>query len=71
MKIIITWEVEDGYVGMSRPQKSVFSPLDVVDSEEEWYALSEEDKESHIDEFLQYEFENKILFCQTGREVIT
>lgn len=43
MKIEVKWQVEDGYVGASRPQRTVIDTDDLMD-QEEWDALTEEQK---------------------------
>jgi hypothetical protein len=69
MKIKINWEIEDGYIGKSRPQKSIFNSNDYVD-DAEWNELSEQEKENYIDEFMQEEFLNKIIWYERSREII-
>jgi hypothetical protein len=63
MKINITWEVEDGYCGKSRPHNTVFDSEDYFKSEEEWNDLSEDEKNEYIHEYVQEEFENRISWC--------
>lgn len=69
MKIKITWEIEDGYVGKSRPHNSIFNS-DYYMDDDEWNDLSEENKEIYINEFLQEEFNNKISWSETSRDII-
>lgn len=63
MKLDITWEVEDGYAGKSRPQHSIFDTDE--DCVEIWDELTDEEKSELIDEFIQEEFYNKISFSIT------
>lgn len=67
MKIKITWEVSDGYVGKSRPQYCTFNSEDYMD-EEDWNNLSEEEKEQYINDFVQEEFNNNISWDITNRK---
>ena len=57
----ITWEVEDGYIGGSRPQHTIIpdEELEVFDTEEE--------KEEFIADWVQEEFESKISWSITSR----
>lgn len=64
MIIEITWEVDDGYAGKSRPQRSVFNTKDYYDTDEEWIDLSEDEKEEQIDDFIQREFESRISWIK-------
>lgn len=49
----IKWEVEDGYVGKSRPQF-----VDVPDEDLE--GLSPEEQDDIIEDYVQQDFDNKI-----------
>lgn len=62
MKLTIKWEVEDGYVGKSRPQKTIFDTNDYTNDEEEWNSLSEKEKMDYISEAVQEDFDQKIFF---------
>lgn len=65
MKINITWEVSDGYVGKSRPQHCTFNSDDYMD-EEDWNDLTEEEKQKYIDDFVQEEFYRNISWAITN-----
>jgi len=52
----VTWEVDDGYAGKSRPQH-----LDISDEEFE-ECTTEEDKQVLIEDFVQEDFDNRITF---------
>jgi hypothetical protein len=57
MKIIVKWEVEDGYVGKSRPQSTI------VDTDHHfWDSLNDEEKRQLIEECVQEDYEQKISF---------
>lgn len=60
MKITITWEVEDGYCGPSRPHKTIVDTNDHVDSDEEWEALDAGEKEIILQDAVQEDFESNI-----------
>ncbi len=62
MKIKIRWEVEDGYVGKSRPQKTVFNTNDYM-NDEDWEDLDQSEKEQMIEDAVQKDFCQKITFC--------
>ena len=49
--IIVTWQVDDGYAGGSRPQHTEIPDEDLDDCE------SEEEKQKIIDEYVQSDFE--------------
>ncbi len=57
----ITWEIEDGYVGKSRPQYTT------VDDDELALCETEQEREQLIEEAVQYDFEN-ITWSITSRE---
>lgn len=61
MKIIVRWEVEDGYAGNSRPQKTSINTDDYMD-QEEWDALSSDQKKEIIEEAVQGGFETVITY---------
>ena len=52
--VIIRWEVEDGYVGKSRPQ-STSIPRDEWDE-----CVTQEDRDALIEEWVQFDFEQRI-----------
>lgn len=60
-KIIVTWEVEDGYVGKSRPQSTTIDIEQNMDLTE-WESMSEDEKRDFIGEMVQCDFEQKISF---------
>lgn len=55
----ITWEVEDGYVGTSRPQHTKIDLNDDFDPED-WEEMSLEDKQDYIDEIVYEDFQERI-----------
>lgn len=61
MEIIAKWEVYDGYVGKSRPQETKFNTDDIMD-EDDWFALSDDEKHEIIEEAVQADYEDKISF---------
>lgn len=61
MKIIVEWEVEDGYAGKSRPQKTEIDTEDYFDNEE-WNEMTDDEKKEHLESFVQEDFEQKISF---------
>lgn len=58
----ITWEVEDGYIGKSRPQQTEI-PDDELDECE-----TQELKEELIREYIQEDFQQNISWSETSRE---
>lgn len=68
MKIKITWQVDDGYAGGSRPQTSILDTDEYFDSHGEWGKLSDEKKGAIIDGFIQEEFEQRITWDITNKE---
>ena len=64
-KIQVVWEVSDGYVGKSRPQKLEIDIENDVMSEEEWVELSHEEKLEVINEAVQDDFERTVSFSIT------
>ena len=60
-KIKVRWEVEDGYVGKSRPQTTIIDIEQLMDIEE-WEAMTEDKKREFIEEIVQEDFEQKISF---------
>lgn len=61
-KIIVKWEVEDGYAGKSRPQKTIIDIEKELMSEEEWNDLTLEQKIENIESIVQEDFEQRITF---------
>lgn len=61
-RITVKWEVEDGYVGKSRPQKTFIDIEKELMSEEEWDELSKAEKMEHIESIVQEDFEQRISF---------
>jgi len=59
--MIVHWEVEDGYVCKRRPQTTK-----IDDSEFE--GMDEEQKQQYIEECVQNDFEQNIIFCITEVE---
>ena len=57
----VTWEVEDGYVGKSRPQTTEIPDEDLE-------GLDEAQKEKVIAEAIQEDFDSKITWEITSRE---
>jgi hypothetical protein len=60
-KIKVRWEVEDGYVGKSRPRTTTIDIEQLMDIEE-WEAMPEDKKREFIEEIVQKDFEQKISF---------
>ena len=56
----VTWEVEDGYCGKSRPQYT-----DVPD-EELAHCETEDERQALIEEYIQSDFEQRISWCIVG-----
>ena len=59
----ITWEVEDGYCGKSRPHEII-----VPDDELAECGTDQERKELLIEEYVQTDFDNKVSWTITSRE---
>jgi len=62
MKITVHWQVEDGYVGKSRPQKTIIKPYEDL-GQEEWEEMSEEEREEYIEQCVQDDFNQKVSFA--------
>ena len=58
----ITWEVEDGYCGKSRPQHTEINDDELAEYE------TKEEKEEFIREEIQHDFEQSISWSETSRE---
>ena len=61
-KMIVNWEVEDGYCGKSRPQSTEISDDDLDACE------TEEEREFLIEDCIQEDFERNITWCRIDRE---
>lgn len=61
-KITVVWEVGDGYVGKSRPQRTVIDVENDLMCEEEWNELTHEEKIENIESIVQEDFEQRITF---------
>ena len=59
--IVVSWEVEDGYVGKSRPQTTEVKPYDDMDYEE-WEEMTNEEREAYLDDAVQTDFEYRISY---------
>ena len=57
----VSWEIEDDYVGKSRPQTTIVRPSDYY-GEEEWNDMSEIDREVFVEECVQEDFNQKVSF---------
>lgn len=60
--MLITWEVDDGYVGKSRPHHTEVSDEDLAECE------TEEEREELITESIQADFDSEISWGETNRE---
>jgi len=58
----ITWEVDDGYAGGSRPQNTDINDDELLDYE------TDEEKEQFINDVIQEEFEQRITWYVTRRD---
>ena len=58
----VTWEVEDGYVGKSRPQFTDINDEELAECE------TEEEKQQLINDIVQSDFENSISWSITCTE---
>jgi hypothetical protein len=65
-KIKITWEVEDGYLGRSRPQTTTVDIEKEIMSEEDWNELTEDDKKEILDQAVEEDYKQKISFSITN-----
>ena len=54
MKVRVTWQVDDGYVGKSRPQ------ITIIPEEEFEDCKTEADRNAIIEEFVDSDFQNRI-----------
>lgn len=62
MKITVHWQVEDGDVGKSRPQKTAVKPYDDL-GQEEWGEMSESERDEYIEQCIQDDFDQKSFIC--------
>jgi|GEM_PF-2356653 len=62
MKITVHWQVDDGYVGKSRPQKTVITPYEDL-GQEEWEEMTEEERDEYIEQCVQDDFDQKVSFA--------
>ncbi len=60
--MIVTWEVDDGYVGGSRPQQTEIDDDELADCE------TEKDREDHIAMCIQDDFSQRVSWSETGRQ---
>ena len=60
MKIRVMWQVNDGYAGKSRLQETIFESHDYTKTD--WKELTEEEKETILDQAVQEDFHNKIMY---------
>lgn len=58
----VTWEVEDGYCGKSRPQHTDIDDDELAECE------TDEDREQLIADYVQEDFEQNITWCETRRD---
>lgn len=59
--MIVNWEVEDGYIGKSRPQHTAIDDDELAEYE------TEEEKERFIEECVEEDFRQKISWGETSR----
>lgn len=60
--MIITWEVEDGYVGKSRPQHTEIDDDELAELE------TEEEKQAYIEGCIQDAFDQNITWSITSTD---
>jgi len=58
----VTWEVEDGYVGKSRPQYTEIDDDELAECE------TKDEREEFIHAAIQHDFEQNIDWSETSRE---
>lgn len=58
----IRWEVEDGYVGKSRPQQTVIPDDEIAQCN------TPEERERLIEDYVREDFQNKISYTILGEE---
>ncbi len=59
-KIVIMWEVSDGYVGDYGLHKTVIDVEAHIMSEAEWGKLTENEREAIISQAIQEDFQQKV-----------
>jgi len=59
--MIVTWTVEDGYVGKSRPQTTNIDDDDLAECE------TDEEREELISDCIQSDYEMNICWSETSR----
>jgi phage-related protein len=62
MEIKIHWQVEDGYVGKSRPQTTTVRPFDDF-SQDEWDEMNSKERDEYLQECVQNDFDQTISFA--------
>lgn len=60
--MIVSWEVDDGYAGPSRPQQTEVDDDELADCE------TEKDREDLIAMCIQDDFQQLVSWTETGRE---
>jgi hypothetical protein len=63
-KITVTWEIDEGYCGGSRPKITSFESHDHED--ENWEDLTEEKKQGIIDQEVEQDYRNNYSFSITN-----
>ena len=58
--MIVTWEVDDGYVGKSRPQHTEVPDNELAECE------TDEEREDLINDYIQSDFEQRISWSRRG-----
>jgi len=58
--VIVTWEVDDGYVGKSRPQHTEVPDDELAECE------TDEEREDLINDYIQSDFEQRISWSRRG-----
>ena len=58
--MIVTWEVDDGYVGKSRPQHTEVPDDELAECE------TDEEREDLINDYIQSDFEQRISWSRRG-----
>ena len=69
MKYEITWEIDDGYAGGSRPHTFIFDSSDYMD-DESWETAHEDERNDIIYEAGQIEFANKVTWYIMNKKII-
>lgn len=58
----VRWQVEDGYMGKSRPQYTKIDDDDWLDCE------SDDERDLLIEEYIQQDFDERMTWCAMGLE---